>query len=68
MNSLLNVKSLIMSRYLTPAPTTVGVERLFSDGGLVLDDKRNQLDPERVHRILFCRENFALGVFGLDWC
>jgi hypothetical protein len=45
----------------------VGVERLFSDGGLVLDEKRNKLHPERVNRLLFCRENFALGNIEFDW-
>ena len=54
-------------RFLTPAPTTVGVERLFSDGSLVLDEKRNRLDPERVNSILFCRENFVLRNFEFDW-
>ena len=57
----------LLCRFLTPAPSTVSVERLFSDGGLVLDKKRNGMDPEHVNGTLFVRENYALGNFELDW-
>ena len=49
-------------RFLTPAPTSVGVERLFSDGGLVLDERRNRLDPERVVRTLHLETLILTGI------
>ena len=43
--------------YLTPPPTTVDVERLFSTTGDILTKERNLLNPDTVDKILFCRAN-----------
>ena len=44
--------------YLTPPPTSVDVERLFSTAGDILTNERSTLNPENAEKILFCRENF----------
>jgi len=44
--------------YLTPPPSSVDVERLFSKAGDVLTKERNLLRPENAEKILFCHENF----------
>ena len=57
----------VIKRFLTPPATSTRVERLFSSAGLLLDEKRARLDPKRVNRILFCRENMLLMNFDIDW-
>ena len=47
----------IAIQYLTPPPTSVDVERLFSVAGLIVSEKRNRLIPENAEKILFIREN-----------
>ena len=47
----------IASIYLTPPPTSVDVERLFSTTGDILTKERNLLNPNTVDKILFCRAN-----------
>lgn len=54
-------------RYLTPPATSTCVERLFSAAGLIMDVKRNRLSPARLNNLLFLRENFLLGICGLQW-
>ena len=43
--------------YLTPPPTSVDVERLFSTAGDIITNERNRLLPENAAMILFLREN-----------
>ena len=43
--------------YLTPPPTSVDVERLFSTAGDVITNERNRLLPENAAKVLFLREN-----------
>ena len=53
--------------YLTPPPTSTNCERLFSIAGQVMDEKRANLLPERLDKILFLRENIKTTNFNLDW-
>ena len=46
--------------YLTPPPTSVDVERLFSTAGDIITNERNRLLPENAAKILFLRENLPL--------
>ena len=57
----------IAKQYLTPPPSSVNVERLFSSAGQVMDEKRANLKPEIVDKILFLRENSIVNNFKLDW-
>ena len=57
----------VVRRYLTSPPTSTNVERLFSYAGMVMEDRRALLLPERVNRILFLRENLVMMNFKLDW-
>ena len=50
-----------------PPPTSTNVERLFSYAGMVMEDRRALLMPERVNKILFLRENLVMLNFKLDW-
>ena len=43
--------------YMTPPPTSVDVERLFSIAGAILNQKRNRVIPENAEKLLFVREN-----------
>ena len=49
----------IAIEYLTPPPTSVDVERLFSIAGQIVSDKRNKLNPINAEKILFLRENLC---------
>ena len=53
--------------YLTPPASSTCVERLFSNAGLILEDKRSRTDPNRLNRILFLREKCLMLKFSLDW-
>ena len=57
----------VVKQYLTPPPTSTNVERLFSYAGMVMEDRRALLMPERVNKILFLRENLVMLNFKLDW-
>ena len=57
----------VAKKYLTPPPTSTNVERLFSYAGLIADEKRGRLQPERLEKILFLRENLAMLGFKLVW-
>ena len=54
-------------RFLTPAATSVDVERLFSECANVLDSKRNRTKSERVDQQMFLRKNMYLLGFSLEW-
>ena len=54
-------------RFLTPPPTSTNVERLFSYAGIIADNKRASLQPERLNKILFLRENLTMLNIKLDW-
>ena len=56
----------MLCRCLTPAATTVDVERLFSESSEILDDKRSCLNPDRLDRIIFLRKNMFLFNFDLN--
>ena len=45
-------------KYLSPPPTSVPSERLFSTAGDIYDEKRNRLAPERAETLLFIKNNF----------
>ena len=55
--------STLAVEYLTPQPTSVDVERLFSTAGDIFTNERNRLTPEHGEQILFCRENMPLLKF-----
>jgi len=57
--SLEKILSEIAIEYLTPPPTSVDVERLFSIAGQIVSDKRNKLNPINAEKILFLRENLC---------
>ena len=49
--------------YLTPPPSSVDVERLFSTAGDIITNERNRLLPENAAKILFLRENLPIVNF-----
>ncbi len=51
---------------LTPAATSVDVERLFSECGNVLDEKRNRTSPDRLDHHIFLKKNLHLLGWELD--
>jgi len=53
-------------KFLTPAATSVDVERLFSECGNVLDAKRNMLKPDRLDQKIFLKKNMYLLGWELD--
>ena len=56
----------VVKRFLTPPATSPRAEQLLSRAGLLLEEKRANMDPERVNRILFNRENCILTNFDLE--
>ena len=57
----------IARKYLTPPPSSINVERLFSSAGQVMDEKRANLKPENLDKIIFLRENSITKNFKFDW-
>ena len=57
----------VAKKYLTPCPTSTNCERLFSVAGQIMDEKRTNMLPENLERILFLRENVVATNFSLDW-
>ena len=57
----------VARKYLTPPPTSTNVEHFFSYAWLIADEKRGRLQPERLEKILFLRENLAMLGFMLEW-
>lgn len=49
--------------YLTPPPTSVDVERLFSTGGDIFTAERNRTLPTNGKKLLFLRENIPVLMF-----
>ena len=47
----------LAKQFLTPPPTSTNCERLFSVAGQIMDEKRANLLPENLEKILFLREN-----------
>src|ERR1700755_3303372 len=45
--------------------TSVASERLFSGAGLIYDEKRNKLSPERAQKLLFLKNN--LLIINFKW-
>jgi len=44
---------LLAKKYLSVVATSVPCERLFSEAGQVISQKRNRLSPDRVNQLLF---------------
>ena len=57
----------LAKKYLTPPPTSTDCERLFSVAGQIVDEKRANLLPDNLEKILFLRENILSTNFSLDW-
>ena len=57
----------VARKYLTPCPTSTNCERLFSVAGQIMDEKRTNMLPENLEKILFMRENIIVTNFSLDW-
>ena len=54
---------MVAKKYLTPPPSTVDVERLFSTCGNILTAKRNRLLPANLEKLVFLRTNYlATGI------
>ena len=49
------------------APSSAGLERLFSSMGYVHSDIRNRLDPERVRKLAFCMRLLNKSFFGIKF-
>ena len=47
-------------KYLCPPVTSCSSERLFSLGGNIISDKRHNMKPETLQKIMFIKENFPL--------
>ena len=60
-------KNATFYRFLTPAATSVDVERLFSECANVLDSKRSRTKPERVDQEMFLKKNMFFLGFSLEW-
>ena len=52
---------------LTPPPTRMWVERLFSQAGNFLTDTRNTLLPETLERMMFLRSNIVAANFEMEY-
>ena len=52
----------LVLRYLSPPPTSVPSEHLFSKAGDIYDEKRNRLDPERAETLLFIKNNLDFKI------
>ena len=48
-------------------PTSTNCERLFSIAGQAMDEKRANLLPERLDKLLFLPENIKNTNFNFDW-
>ena len=57
----------LAKQYLTPPPTSTNCERLFSVAGQIMDEKRANLLPDNLEKILFLRENILITNYTLDW-
>ena len=57
----------LAKQYLTPPPTSTNCERLFSVAGQIMDEKRANLLPDNLEKILFLRENILVTNYSLDW-
>jgi hypothetical protein len=53
----------VAREFLTPTPSTVEVERLFSSAADVITPDRNRLNPMNSKMILFLKENLPLVNF-----
>ena len=62
-NNIEKNMSKVAIQYLTPPPTSVSVERLFSTAGDIVTAERNRLKPENAEKLLFLRENLPILKF-----
>ena len=63
MNPLDRAAAKLANHYLTAPPSSVDVERLFSEGGDILTDERNRLLPQNASMVLFLKENLPSCVW-----
>lgn len=54
------ILSKLAKRYLITPASSVYSERLFSEAGLIYEEKRNRLAPERAEKIVFLHHNLPL--------
>jgi len=54
------VISILAGKYLAIAATSAPCERLFSDGGNVVTEKRNKLHSETIRSLMFLHNNSDL--------
>ena len=66
-NPVKNAFMNVAKRFLTATATSVACERMFSGASNILEEKRARLDPERLNRILFVRQNFVMSNCTLDY-
>jgi len=56
----------VARKYLTPPPSSVDSERLFSTAGDIISDCRNRLLPEKAEQLIFLKINMKLLNFCYD--
>lgn len=54
------ILSKLAKRFLITPASSVYSERLFSEAGLIYEEKRNRLAPERAEKIVFLHHNLPL--------
>ena len=47
--------------YLTPPASSVDIERLFSTAADITTNDRNQINPEKAEKVLFCHEKHQIN-------
>lgn len=51
-------------KYLSPPPSSVNSERLFSAAGSIYTENRNRLSPENAEKLLFIMKNIKIVNFA----
>ena len=57
----------VVKGVLTPPATSTAVEQLFSRTGLLLEEHRSSMNPDRVYQMLFNRKKFLLNNFEMEF-